>query len=93
MFTGIVTDVGKISTIEKKGDMRYVIETSYDPTTIALGASIMCDGCCLTVVEKGTMNGTNWFAVDVSKETLDCTSLADWTEGRSINLERSEGRR
>jgi len=89
MFTGIVTDVGKISTIEKKGDMRYVIETAYDPTTIALGASIMCDGCCLTVVEKGTMNGTNWFAVDASKETLDCTSLAGWTEGRSINLERA----
>lgn len=89
MFTGIVTDVGKISAIEQKGDTRYVIETSYDPATIALGASIMCDGCCLTVVEKGTMNNSNWFAVDASKETLDCTSLADWTEGRRINLERA----
>ena len=57
MFTGIITDVGKISQIEQRGDMRFVIETAYDPATIALGASIMCDGCCLTVVEKGSMNG------------------------------------
>lgn len=89
MFTGIVTDIGTISTIEQKGDMRYVIETSYDPASIVLGASIMCDGCCLTVVEKGTMNNSNWFAVDASKETLDCTSLSDWSEGRQVNLERA----
>ncbi len=89
MFTGIITDVGKISAIEQQGDTRYVIETSYDPAGIALGASIACDGCCLTVVEKGTMNGSNWFAVDASKETLDCTSLGDWAEGRPINLERA----
>ncbi len=89
MFTGIITDVGKISQIEQRGDMRFVIETAYDPATIALGASIMCDGCCLTVVEKGSMNGTNWFAVDASKETLDCTSLGYWTEGCPVNLERA----
>jgi len=89
MFTGIITDVGKISAIEQQGDTRYVIETAYDPAGIALGASIACDGCCLTVVEKGTMTGSNWFAVDASKETLDCTSLGDWIVGRPVNLERA----
>lgn len=89
MFTGIITDVGKIGAIEQQGDTRYVIETAYDPGTIALGASIACDGCCLTVVEKGSMNGSNWFAVDASKETLDCTALGDWSVGRVINLERA----
>lgn len=89
MFTGIITDVGRIGTIEKTGDTRFVIETAYDPATIALGASIACDGCCLTVVEKGTMNGTNWFAVDASKETLDCTTLGTWKQGAAVNLERA----
>ena len=89
MFTGIITDVGKVGKMEKKGDARFVIETAYDPTTIDLGASIACDGCCLTVVEKGAMNANNWFAVDVSQETLDCTTLGEWREGRSINLERA----
>lgn len=89
MFTGIITDVGRIGTIEKTGDTRFVIETAYDPATIALGASIACDGCCLTVVEKGTMNGTNWFAVDASKETLDCTTLGTWEQGAAVNLERA----
>lgn len=89
MFTGIITDVGKVSKIEKSGDTRFVIETSYDPASIAIGASIACDGCCLTVVEKGAMNARNWFAVDVSKETLDCTTLGAWAEGRAVNLERA----
>ena len=89
MFTGIITDVGRVGAIEQRGDTRFVIETAYDPATIALGASIACDGCCLTVVEKGAMNAHNWFAVDVSKETLDCTTLGEWCEGRAINLERA----
>ncbi|MBG51026.1 MAG: riboflavin synthase [Alphaproteobacteria bacterium] len=89
MFTGIVTDVGKVATIEKPGDTRFVIETAYEPTGIAMGASIACDGCCLTVVEKGTVNGTHWFAVDASKETLDCTTLGGWQVGQGINLERA----
>ncbi|PCJ71472.1 MAG: riboflavin synthase [Rhodobiaceae bacterium] len=89
MFTGIITDVGKVSAIEKTGDTRFVIETVYDPAGIAMGASIACDGCCLTVVEKGVMNGRNWFAVEASAETLGCTTLGSWTVGQGINLERA----
>lgn len=89
MFTGIITDVGKVSAIEKTGDTRFVIETVYDPAGIAMGASIACDGCCLTVVEKGVTNDRNWFAVDASAETLGCTTLGSWTVGQGINLERA----
>lgn len=89
MFTGIITDIGKVTAVEKTGDTRFVIETVYDPATIAMGASIACDGCCLTVVEKGAMNSGNWFAVDASAETLGCTTLGTWKVGRAINLERA----
>jgi riboflavin synthase len=89
MFTGIVTDVGRVRSVERRGDTRFVIETAYDPQGIALGASIACSGCCLTVVEKGTTGGKNWFAVDASAETLGCTSLGSWKEGTPINLERA----
>lgn len=95
MFTGIVTDVGRVTSIEKRGDTRFVIETIFDPDTIDLGASIACAGCCLTVVEKGKKGGSSsegrrgWFAVDASKETLDCTALGSWKEGTAINLERA----
>ena len=89
MFTGIITDIGRIRAIEKKGDTRFTIETAYDPSTIDLGASIACAGCCLTVVEKGSDEKGNWFAVDVSQESLDCTILGSWAEGTKINLERA----
>lgn len=89
MFTGIITDVGRIRAIEKKGDTRFTIETVYDPEGIDLGASIACSGCCLTVVEKGSDEKGNWFAVDVSQESLDCTTLGTWMEGTKINLERA----
>lgn len=89
MFTGIVTDIGRVRSVERRGDTRFVIETTYDPQGIALGASIACSGCCLTVVEKGADGGRNWFAVDASAETLDCTSLGGWKEGTPINLERA----
>ena len=89
MFTGIVTDVGRVRSVEHLGDTRFVIETIYEPQGIALGASIACSGCCLTVVEKGTDAGRNWFAVDASAETLGCTSLGNWKEGTPINLERA----
>ena len=85
MFTGIITDVGRVRKIEKRGDARFEIETAYDTGTIEIGASIACSGACLTVVEKGE----GWFAVDVSAETLSRTNLADWKEGTAINLERS----
>jgi len=89
MFTGIVTDIGRIRTVEPRGDTRFVIETVYDPDTIAMGASIACSGCCLTVVDKGRDGVQNWFAVDASQETLNCTILGDWRAGTPVNLERA----
>jgi riboflavin synthase len=89
MFTGIITDVGRIRAVEKRGDTRFIVETAYDPATIDIGASIACSGCCLTVIEKGNDAGGNWFAVDVSQESLDCTTLGTWREGARINLERA----
>ena len=89
MFTGIVTDVGTVRAVEKRGDTRFVIGTRYDPATIEMGASIACAGCCLTVVDKGSDARGNWFAVDASAETLDCTVLGTWKEGAAINLERA----
>lgn len=85
MFTGIITDVGHIRSVEQHGDMRTRIGTGYDTGTIAIGASIACDGACLTVVDLGP----DWFAVDVSAETLSKTNLSDWTAGKRVNLERA----
>jgi riboflavin synthase len=85
MFTGIVTDLGKIRSIEKRGDTRIEIETSYDMDDVDIGASIACSGPCLTVIEKGP----GWFAVEASAETLDKTGLGDWEVGTPINLERA----
>jgi riboflavin synthase len=86
MFTGIVTDVGRVRAVrDTNRDRRFEIETAFDLSTIDLGASISHAGCCLTVVEKGE----GWFAVEVSGETLGLTTLDAWTEGRRINLERA----
>ena len=85
MFTGIITDVGRVQRIAKAGDLKVFITTNYNTKIINIGASICCSGICLTVVEKGS----NWFAVEVSKETLDNTTSSSWLEGTSINLERS----
>lgn len=89
MFTGIVTDVGRVRSLEKRGDARFVVGTGYDSGGIDIGASIACSGCCLTVVEKGRDAEGDWFAVDVSAESLDCTTLGTWTAGTRINLERA----
>jgi riboflavin synthase len=89
MFTGIITDIGRIRAREVRGDLRLEIETAYDPDSIAIGASIACSGPCLTVVAKGrTHNGKGWFAVDVSAETQKLTTSGGWTVGDVINLER-----
>jgi riboflavin synthase len=89
MFTGIITDIGEVIAIEKRGDTRLTIATAYDPETIALGASIACSGCCLTAVETGRLqDGRGFFAVDASAETLARTTLGSWTVGTRINLER-----
>ena len=85
MFTGIITDLGSVQAILKRGDTRFQIYTSYDTNSIALGASVSCSGTCLTVVEKGK----NWFATDVSGETLSKTILGCWSAGTPVNLERS----
>jgi len=85
MFTGIVTDVGTVRTAEQRGDLRLEIATGYDTATIDLGASIACSGVCLTVVDKGQ----DWFAVDVSGETVSRTAADHWREGARLNLERS----
>ncbi len=89
MFTGIITDIGTIAKITKAGDTRFDILTSYEPDTIALGASIACSGVCLTVVEKGTGADGHWFAMEASKETLDVTTAGQWREGTCLNLERA----
>lgn len=89
MFTGIVTDKGTVRSVEKRGDLRVVISTAYDPAGLDIGASIACNGACLTVVEKGTDDEGNWFAVDVSEETLSKTALGEWVPGAPVNLERS----
>jgi riboflavin synthase len=89
MFTGIITDVGEVIAIEKRGDTRLTIATAYDPDTIALGASIACSGACLTAVETGRLqDGRGFFAVDASAETLARTTLGSWKVGTRINLER-----
>lgn len=84
MFTGIITDVGEIVAVERRGDLRVVVRSGYDLADVALGASIACSGVCLTVVDKGT----DRFAVDVSGETVSRTA-DQWHEGRRLNLERA----
>ena len=84
MFTGIITDIGRIMGVERRGDLRLKIATAYDTASIDMGASIACSGVCLTVVDKGS----GWFAVEVSAETLSRTA-GDWTESTPLNLERA----
>lgn len=85
MFTGIVTDIGEVRRLERKGDLRARIGTSYDTDGIDIGASIACSGVCLTVVQLGP----DWFDVEISAETLDKTTIGGWVEGTRINLERA----
>jgi riboflavin synthase len=89
MFTGIVTDRGEVASVERRGDLRARLYTRYDVTAVALGASIACDGVCLTVVDKGHDGPRGWFAVDVSAETVSKTTVGDWAPGRGVNLERA----
>src|SRR5215207_3844145 len=91
MFTGIVTDIGTVRSLTLRGPgARVRIETDYDPDTIALGASIACSGPCLTVVERGRLeDGSGYFDVEASSETLARTTLGSWRIGTRVNLERS----
>lgn len=88
MFTGIVTDMGEILALDQQGDLRARIATGYNITGIDVGASIACDGVCLTVVDLGT-DPRGWFDVQVSAETLSKTNLDTWAPGRTVNLERA----
>ena len=87
MFTGIITDIGTLRKVEQRGDLRARIGTAYRVEGIDLGASIACDGVCLTVVAKGTDEKGGWFDVDISAETVSKTNLSGWTTGRRVNLE------
>jgi riboflavin synthase len=91
MFTGIVTDIGRVRAVAATDrDRRYEIETAWDVSGIDMGASISHAGCCLTVVEKAPdQKGGGWFAVEVSGETLDKTTLGGWKTGDPVNLERA----
>jgi riboflavin synthase len=88
MFTGIITDIGQVLAVEMRGDMQARIGTGYDVAGIDIGASIACDGVCLTVVALGT-DPQNWFDVQISAETLDKTNLGKWASGKRVNLERA----
>jgi riboflavin synthase len=85
MFTGIITDIGRIRAIIPGGDTRYEIETALSTSDLLEGASVACSGACLTVIDKGP----DWFAVQASAETLACTTLGEWRVGSRINLERA----
>jgi len=85
MFTGIITDVGRIEAIETRGDLRVKVACGYNMAGVDLGASIACSGVCLTVVDKGD----GWFAVDISAETQSRTAPGLWAEGGMLNLERA----
>ncbi|WP_127114225.1 riboflavin synthase [Shimia sediminis] len=85
MFTGIITDIGTIRELEKRGDLRARIETGYDTAGIDMGASIASDGVCLTVIELGD----HWYDVEISAETVSKTNLGGWQVGKRVNLERA----
>lgn len=88
MFTGIVTDIGEVLETERRGDLRARIGTGYDVGGIDIGASIACDGVCLTVIALGS-SPRNWFDVEISAESLSKTNLDTWVPGKRINLERA----
>ncbi|WP_341366545.1 riboflavin synthase [Yoonia sp. BS5-3] len=88
MFTGIITDIGKVMQLEQRGDLRARIGTGYDVDGIDLGASIACNGVCLTVIALGR-EPQNWFDVEISAETVGATNVGGWSMGTQLNLERA----
>lgn len=90
MFTGIITDLGSVLHLEGGAEnLRLCLATRYDVESMALGASVACNGICLTVVDKGTYEHGQWFAVDASPQTQAMTTISHWQIGQAINLERS----
>ena len=90
MFTGIITDIGKVAQVQMRGDMRARIACNYDMAGVDLGASIACDGVCLTVIATGR-EPKAWFDVQISAETVEKTTIGrkPWAPGRKLNLERA----
>jgi riboflavin synthase len=93
MFTGIISEMGAVERVEHRGDLRVRIRSGFDPESIAIGASIACDGICLTVVDRGPDGSGAWFDVDLSAETVASTNVrrgrTAWAEGSRVNLERA----
>ncbi len=93
MFSGIIADLGRVKAIRAAGDTRFEFSTGLDTAAIDIGASVCCSGVCLTVIDKGVDGGTdgggNWFAADVSAETMGLTTLRGWAEGTGVNFERA----
>ncbi len=90
MFTGIITDIGEIAELEQRGDLRARILCHYDRETIDIGASIACNGACLTVIDTGYMGGRTWFDVEISAESVAKTNIGStWQPGARLNLERA----
>lgn len=90
MFTGIVTDVGTILSVEDKPDLRrFRIASKYTPRSLVLGASVLHNGVCLTIVAKGARAKGSWFEVEAGRETLARTTASTWAKGSKINLERA----
>ena len=87
MFTGLVSDMGEVRRLEKRGDTHLIIATHYDVSAMDVGASVACAGVCLTIVDKGTAKD-RWFAVTASGETLSKTTIGSWKAGDAVNLER-----
>ncbi|WP_273498806.1 riboflavin synthase [Lentibacter algarum] len=85
MFTGIITDIGTILELEQRGDLRARIGTSYDTKTVDIGASIACNGVCLTAIALGE----GWFDVEISAESVTKTNIGTWVKGGRVNLERA----
>jgi len=85
MFTGIITDIGTVTANEDRGDRRVIVRCGYDMSGVAIGASIACSGACMTVVDKGA----DWFAADVSGESVSKTAAGMWETGRQLNMERA----
>ena len=91
MFTGIVTDLGEVKSIEKSGDTKFSFYTEYSAKEIEIGSSIACSGVCLTVIDRGfdEAKGKNWFTMQASGETLSKTILGSWEMGSKVNFERA----
>ena len=90
MFTGIVSEIGRVEAVTGGESLKRLrIACGYDPATIAIGASIACSGCCLTVIEMGGQAGDSWFDVEAAAETLRLTHVGRWQAGTRVNLERA----